>query len=60
MNKFGSYLVEEIKVVDQERVDGLIEMCKFLATQGEVERAALMFMEIDPLVVLEAKKKLGF
>jgi hypothetical protein len=59
MRNFEHQTVEEIRAVDERQVDGLLEVCRFLATQGKAERGALMFMDIDPLVVLEAKRKLG-
>lgn len=42
----------------EQEVEGLIEMCKFLAGRSKEEKAAVKFMNINPHVVVEAKRRI--
>lgn len=41
----------------EREVEGLIDICKFLSTMPQDHRDALMFLDIDPHVLREAKRR---
>jgi hypothetical protein len=43
----------------ERQVEGLIEMCKYLAKASPVEKAVVNFLPFDENVVREAKRRVG-
>lgn len=41
----------------ERQVEGLIEMCKYLATATPAEKGIINFMQFDEFVVKEAQKR---
>lgn len=50
--------VQEHKDKFEKEVEGLIEMCKFLADQPQEAKDVIKFIPFDPHVVEEAKRRI--
>ncbi|MCB9805730.1 hypothetical protein H6775_01055 [Candidatus Nomurabacteria bacterium] len=58
MFRNDSLIVEEQRIVDEREVEGLIMICKEMATQDHIEKMALMAIPFDENVVREAKRRI--
>jgi hypothetical protein len=60
INSMTSPIIEEVKPYRnkfEQEVEGLIELCKFLADQPQEAKDVVKFMPLDPHVVVEAKRR---
>lgn len=55
---FRETIVEEIRNVDEREVQGLIMLCKEMASKSHVDKMALLAIPFDENVVREAKRRL--
>ena len=59
MRKSVYYEVSEVReAVDENQVEGLIQLCKDMVGKNEVDKAALKFIPFDPNVVREARRRI--
>ena len=51
-------IVEQQFAYSEREVEGLLQLCKEMASATEEEKMMLMCLPLDPLVVAEAKRRL--
>lgn len=54
-----SFINEERQIQDEfnRKIEGLIEVCKYLSDKGEIEQSVVNFIPWDPQVVMETKRR---